>query len=145
MEEIKRPISLVRPTTQTLFHIDFDWWQESDANWRIFLFDFLCQKHQEDFKDKSDSVKIDAVDPETAEVKSVDGLLYELMNHCARQPGFIDDSMPMVSKIFRTFLSTGNQPMSSDQLSEIVNRPARTVLVTLTGPQIYKGIRQFQK
>lgn len=145
MDEAKRLISLVRPTTETLFHIDFDWWKESDSNWRVFLFEFLCAKHQEDFKDKEDTVKIDAVDPETAEIKSVDGFLHELIHHCARQPDFISDSMPLVAKIFRIFLANGNKPLSSEQLSELANRPSRTILATLTGPQIYKGIRQYQK
>lgn len=145
MQEVKKPISLVRPTTETLFHIDFDWWRESDANWRIFLFEFLCEKHREDFRDKADTVKIDAVDPETAEVRSVDGFLHELINHCAKQPEFINESMPMVAQIFRILLSNGNKPLSSDELAALINRPARTILTTLTGPQIYKGIRQFTK
>jgi hypothetical protein len=145
MQEVKKPISLVRPTTETQFHIDFDWWRESDANWRIFLFEFLCEKHQEDFRDKADTVKIDAVDPETAEVKSVDGFLHELIHHCAKQPDFINESMPMVAQIFRIFLSNGNKPLSSDELAALINRPARTILATLTGPQIYKGIRLITK
>lgn len=144
MEEIKRPISLVRPTVETLFHIDFDWWQESDANWRIFLFEFLCESHREAFKDQADTVKVDAVDPVTAEVKVVDGLLYTLTNHCAKMPDFINDSMPMIAKIFRVFLANGNKPLNSEQLAEVVNRPARTVLATLAGPQVFKGIRQYQ-
>ncbi|MBM3136774.1 MAG: hypothetical protein FJZ98_01150 [Chloroflexi bacterium] len=145
MQEVKKPISLVRPTTETPFHLDFDWWRESDANWRIFLFEFLCEKHQESFKDKADTVKIDAIDPVTAEVKTVDGFLHELINHCAKQPDFINESMPMVAQIFRIFLSNSNKPLSSDELSAIINRPARTILATLTGPQIYKGIRQYTK
>jgi hypothetical protein len=145
MQEVKKPISLVRPTTETQFHIDFDWWRESDANWRIFLFEFLCEKHQENFRDKADTVKIDAVDPETAEVKSVDGFLHELIHHCAKQPDFINETMPMVAQIFRIFLSNGNKPLSSDELAALINRPARTILATLTGPQIYKGIRLFTK
>lgn len=139
----KRP-SLIRPTLETSFHIDFDWWKENDSNWRIFLQSYLCEKHQEIFKDHDEDVVIDAVDPETGEVKQVDGLLYQLMNHCAKQPEFINDNMPLIAKVFRIFLANGNKPLNSQQLSELVNRPARTVLVTLTGPQVYKGIRIYQ-
>lgn len=141
-EEKKRP-SFIRPTVDTPFHIDFEWWQDNDSNWRIFLQGYLCEKHQAIFKDQDDSVVIDAVDPETAEVTQVDGLLYELMNHCAAQEDFIQENMPLISKIFRVFLAYNNKPMSPAQLSELVNKPARTVLVTLTGPQVYKGIRVF--
>lgn len=135
----------MRPTIDTPFHIDFEWWQENDANWRIFLHDYLCVKHQELFKDQDENVVIDAIDPETAEVKQVDGLLYKLMEHCAKQPEFINDNMPLVAKMFRIFLANGNKPLTPAQISELVNRPARTVLVTLTGPQIYKGIRIYQE
>jgi len=145
MSEMPKRTSLIRPTVDTLFHIDFDWWQENDANWRIFLQGYLCEKHQQFFKDQTEKVIIDAVDPETAEVKQVDGILFELMTHCAKQPGFIDDNMPLVAKIFRIFLANGNQPLTSSQLSEMVKRPAQTVLVTLTGPQVYKGIRIQQQ
>ena len=145
MPEIKRSLSLIKPTAETLFHIDFDWWQENDSNWRIFLFEFLCLEHQAYFKDKADTTKIDAVDPETAEVKQVDGLLNELMNHCAKQEGFISANLPIIAKVLRTFLANGNQPLSVGALAEIVNRPVTTVLATLSGPQVFKGIRQYHK
>ena len=144
MPETKKRASFIRPTVDTPFHIDFKWWQETDSNWRIFLQSYLCEKHQELFKDHNDTVVIDAVDPETAEVKQVDGLLYELMNHCAAQEDFIQDNMPLVAKIFRVFLANDNKPMTPNQLSDLVGKPARTVLVTLTGPQVYKGIRVYQ-
>jgi hypothetical protein len=143
-ENIKRP-SLLRPTVDTRFHIDFEWWKENDSNWRIFLQSYLCVSHQQMFQEQNENVIIDTVDPETAEIRQEDGLLYELMNHCARQPEFINDNMPLIAKVFRIFLANGNQPLSAAELSEMVNRPANTVLVTLTGPQVYKGIRIFQE
>ena len=145
MPEVTKRRSFLRPTIDTPFHIDFEWWQDNDSNWRIFLQSYLCEAHQELFKGQEDNVVIDAIDPETAEVKQVDGLLYELMNHCAKQEDFINDNMPLVAKIFRIFLSNGNKPLSPNDLSDLVGKPARTVLVTLTGPQVYKGIRVFQE
>jgi len=135
--------SLIKPTVDTLFHIDFDWWKDNDENWRVFLQGLLCEKHQELFKEQQENVVIDAVDPLTAEVKQVDGFLFELMSHCAKQPEFINDNMPLIGKVFRIFLANGNQPLSATQLSELVKRPAQTVLITLTGPQVYKGIRLY--
>ncbi len=145
MSETPKRSSLVRPSVDTPFHIDFDWWQENDANWRIFLQGYLCEKHQQIFKDQTEKVIIDAVDSETAEVRQVDGILFELMNHCAKQSDFIDDNMPLIAKIFRIFLANGNQALTPAQLSEMVKRPSQTVLVTLTGPQVYKGIRILQQ
>ena len=144
MPEVTKRTSYLRPTVDTPFHIDFEWWKDNDSNWRIFLQSYLCVKHQEMFKDQEDNVVIDAVDPETAEIKQVDGLLYMLMNHCAKRDDFINDNMPLISKVFRIFLSNGNKPLTPNELSGMVSKPARTVLVTLTGPQVYKGIRVFQ-
>ena len=143
-ENIKK-FSLVKPTVDTPFHIDFDWWQETDSNWRVFLYSFLCEKHQEDFADKSDSFKIDAVDPETAEVCPVDGLLHILMNHCAQMDDFIPNNLPLIGRIFRIFLANGNVPLSPQQLSELIDRPAKTILIIIGGHQVYKGIRPLQK
>jgi hypothetical protein len=145
MPEVKHSSSLIKPTKDTLFHIDFDWWQANDSNWRIFLFEFLCDEHQAYFKDKSDTIKIDSIDPETAEIKQEDGLLYELMHHCAKREDFINPNIPIIAKVLRTFLANGNQPLSAGVLAEIVNRPVTTVLATLSGSQVYKGIRQYQK
>jgi hypothetical protein len=140
----KKRFSLVKPTIETPFRIDFEWWKETDSNWRIFLFDFLCEDHQQFFSEMGDSVIIDSVDPETAEVQKVDGFLYTLMNHCAHVDGFIPENLPLISHIFRIFLANNNQSLSPNQLSEIVKRPARTILVTLGGHRVYKGIRPIQ-
>ena len=48
MTELKR-FSLVKPSLQTRFHIDFDWWGQNDRNWRVDLFGFLCPEHRETF------------------------------------------------------------------------------------------------
>ena len=141
MPDAKKKFSLVKPGVDTPFHIDFDWWQESDSNWRIFLVSFLCEKHQELFSDKDDSIVIDAIDPITADISPVDGVLYILMNHCAKKDDFIPENLPLVSRIFRIFLANGNNPLTPMQLSEMVNRPARTILVTIGGYKVYKGIR----
>jgi hypothetical protein len=143
--EVKHTTSLIKPTAETLFHIDFDWWQANDSNWRIFLFEFLCSEHQAYFKDKAYTTNIDAIDPDTGEIKQVDGLLYELMHHCAKKDDFISANIPIIAKVLRTFLANGNKPLSAGALAEIVNRPVATVLATLSGPQVFKGIRQFQK
>ncbi len=142
-DEVKKT-SLIKPTVDTLFHIDFDWWQENDSNWRIFLQSFLCPHHQEVFDGKDENVQIDAIDPATAEVKAVDGILYTLVSHCAKQEEFLNTNVPLIAKVLRVFLSNGNKPLSPKQLSEMVNRPATTILVTLAGPQVYKGIRPVQ-
>jgi len=136
-------MSLIKPTLDTPFKIDFDWWQENDSNWRIFLLDFLCDDHRETFSEQDDTRMIDAIDPETAEVTQVDGLLYELTNHCAKQEGFMNTNLPLVGQIFRIFLANGNQALNANQLAEITGKAAKTILVTIGGHRVYKGIRPF--
>ena len=137
--------SIVKPTTKTPFHIDFDWWKDNDSDWRVFLYDFLCESHRDTFRNEPTDIIIDVVDHTTAEVHQEDGLLYTLMTHCAKQPDFIQSNASLVSLIFRIFLSNGNKPFNVEELSKITNRPANTILVTLTGRQIYKGIRPIQQ
>ena len=140
MIEPKR-FSLVKPTPDTPFHIDFDWWKQTDNNWRVYLHDCLCAEHQTVFSDLEDESWIDWVDPETAEVKRVDGLQHILNAHCARQPGFITNNTTLVDAVFRAFLANGNVPMTPNTISAQINRPSETILKTLAGPQIYRGLR----
>lgn len=145
MPEIQKKLKLFKPSVTTKFHIDFDWWKENDSNWRIFLRGFLCENHQQYFEDKPSDIEVDAIDLETAEVTKMDGLLYALIYHCAKQEDFIRENIPVIAKVFRLLLANGNQPMSPHEIESVVNRPARTILTILTGPQVYKGIRMLRE
>jgi hypothetical protein len=140
MSETKR-FSLVKPTVHTPFCIDFDWWKQHDNNWRIYLYSYLCAEHQAAFADTARDIQVDWVDPETAEVRTVDGLQHVLMAHCARQPDFLSNTSALVDTVFRVLLANGNEPLTPVQLGEAVNRPPETILRTFSGMQIYKGIR----
>lgn len=137
--------SLVKPTLETPFHIDFDWWIEHDANWRVFLLDFLCDEHRALYAEKDQNIQIDSIDPQTAEVKRVDGLLNTLMEHCAQQESFISKNTTLVNMIFKIFLANGNKPLNANQLAELTEKPAATILRTFSGAQIFKGIRPLQE
>lgn len=140
MSEGKRT-SLIRPTVSTPFHIDFDWWQKNERDWHVYLRSLLCAEHREAFVNTEEEQMIDWVDPLTAEVKPVDGVQNTLMSHCVKQPDFLTEQTAMVEAVFRLFLTNGNLPMSSDELGSRLNRPAMTILRTLTAGRVYKGIR----
>jgi len=140
MPEGKR-ISLIKPTVTTPFHIDFDWWQKNERDWHVYLRSLLCPEHQEAFASVEEGQMIDWVDPATAEVKPVEGVQNTLMSHCVKQPGFLTEQTALVEAVFRLFLTNGNIPMSSDELGARLNRPAVTILRTLAGARVYKGIR----
>ncbi|MEW5870132.1 MAG: hypothetical protein AB1894_12710 [Chloroflexota bacterium] len=140
MVEVKR-LSLVRPTLKTRFHIDFDWWQQNDRDWRVYLHNLLCPEHQDAFAELKVSEEVDWVDPETAEVQRVDGLQNILISHCAKQPTFITQQTTLVDAVFRLFLANGNLPLTPEELSEQLGRDPNTILRTLSGARIYKGLR----
>jgi len=140
LSAIKRP-SLVKPTLQTRYHIDFDWWRQNDRDWRIYLRSFLCPEHQQAFAEVDLDEQVDWVDPETAEVQRVDGLQHILITHCARQSSFISQQATLVDSVFRLFLANGNMPLTSEQLAMELGRDALTILKTLSGGRVYKGIR----
>jgi hypothetical protein len=138
--EIKR-MSLVKPTLQTRYHIDFDWWRQHDRDWRVYLRNFLCPEHQQAFGDLDVSEQIDWVDPETAEVQLVDGLQNILITHCAKQRSFITQHTTLVDSVFRIFLSNGNMPLTPEELAEELGRDPLVILKTLSGLRVYKGLR----
>ncbi|MCJ7732998.1 MAG: hypothetical protein MUP11_00485 [Anaerolineales bacterium] len=133
--------SLLKPTVATPFQIDFDWWKEQDRSWRVNLRSSLCAEHQEMYADLSGDEKVDWIDPETAEVQIVDGLQHTLISHCAKQEDFITEHTTLTEALFRTFLSNGNQPLSPDELAEVLDTQPQKILQTISGPRVYKGIR----
>jgi hypothetical protein len=140
MSEVKK-YSLVKPTIDTSLHIDFDWWKQHDNNWRVYLYSCLCPEHQASFSNLEENTLVDWIDPVTAEVTQVDGLQNILITHCAKQPDFLTNYTTLVDATFRLLLANGNLPMSSADLAGHIGRSADTILRTLTGTVIYKGIR----
>ncbi|HSM71020.1 MAG TPA: hypothetical protein VK851_05715, partial [Anaerolineales bacterium] len=73
------------------------------------------------------------------------GVQNALMTHCVKQPEFLTQQTALVEAAFRLFLTNGNAPMSSTELGERLNRPANTILRTLGGARVYKGIRPISE
>ena len=142
MTEAKR-FSLVKPTVDTPFHVDFEWWKKNERDWHVYLRSLLCAEHQEAFSNVEEGETIDWVDPVTAEVKPVEGVQNALMTHCVKQPDFLTIQTALVEAVFRLFLANGNMPMTSKELGARLSRPADTILRTLAGARVYKGIRPY--
>lgn len=100
-------MSLLKPTVQTPFHIDFAWWEHNDRDWHVFLRSLLCPEHQQLLAEVPEDATIDSIDPRTGEVRSVNGIQHALMNHCAVQPDFVSEHTTMVEAVFRVFLVNG--------------------------------------
>jgi hypothetical protein len=143
LAEIKR-FSLVKPTFQTPYHIDFDWWKQNDRNWRVYLKSYLSPEEQEQFSGDEEEVLIDLVDSETGEIHKVDGLQHLLISRYSDNPEFISHRTSVAESVFRMFLSNGNLPMNAQELSDRIGRPPHIILSLLSGKRIYKGIRPYQ-
>lgn len=137
--------ALVKPTLDTPFHIDYDWWKRKGIQIEAELRNHLCPEHQEVFGGYFDTEKVDWVDERTGEVTRVDGLRHALQAHCSKQADYINDGLSLVNAILRVFLANGNTSLSCRELSTIIGRPAERILHTLAGSRVYKGIRPAKK
>jgi hypothetical protein len=137
-------VKWVKPTVDTKFHIDFDWWEEAGRNFRVHLLEHLCDDCQERYADYQDAELIDWIDAETAEVTRVDGLWHSLLVCCSSKPDYVSDYTPLATAVFRTFLANGNEPLTPNELEERLGRPAETILRTIGGFRVYSGIKPVE-
>jgi hypothetical protein len=136
---------LIKPTLQTQFHIDYEWWDRESRDLRVYLQSHLCPEHQTALAADAGGELVDNVDPDTGEVQKVDRLQYTLRAHCMLQPDFLTAHTSLVDAVFRVFLANGNQPLTPEELAEKIHRPGQglTILRTLSGQRVYKGLRPY--
>lgn len=135
-----RPSFLIKPTLDTKFHIDYGWWERSNEDLRMYLLSHLLPEQRERLSHDEEDRVVDYVDPDTGEVFELDelGLAIQI---AAEDPNFINPQTSLVDSVFRVFLANGNLPMTPTELEERTGRSANTILKTLSGAQVYKGIR----
>lgn len=131
----------IKPTMETLFHIDYRWWEKQGLDPNIKLMAHLCHEHRDAFGGQQVSDKIDWLDWETGEIKQVDGLQYVITTHCSKMPGYVMEAPTLIEAIFRALLSKANMPLSSKTLSTMVGHPPNQVLRLLSGKRIRLGLR----
>lgn len=133
--------SIVKPTLETRYHIDYEWWNRAGRDLRIYLLSHLCAHHQEVFKEDFGDKLIDWIDPVTAEVSRVNGVQHALRVHCSQEQDYVSDKTSLVDAVFRVLLANGNAPMTVIELADETGRPPTTILRTLSGSRVYKGLR----
>ena len=135
------PNAFFKPGPDTRFHVDFDWWEREQRELRVDVMKHLRPELQSAFAEYTGGETLDVVDPETAEVRVADKLQYVLRTQCKPLDAFLTEHTSLVDAVFHVFLLNGNQPLSSNELGERINRPAQTILRTLAGRVVYKGLR----
>ena len=145
MSEVETPRAkfIVRPTLDTKFRIDYDWWERTERDLEIYLHSHLCSEHREAYADVKADALVDNVDPETAEVNKVPGIQNTLISHCAQQADYITRQTSLVNAVFRIFLANGNSPLTARELGERLGRQPNMVLRTFSSPRVYKGVRPY--
>lgn len=139
---LRQRLARFRPTVDTKFHIDYDWWEKSGKNFRIYLRDQLCEECRERFANYQNTENVDWIDPETAEVRRTDALRECLRTRCANDPDYINERLPLAPACFRVFLANNNTPLSPNELSQLLPwKTAESILQTLGSGQVYFGIR----
>ena len=135
--------SFVKPTLNTRFHIDYDWWDRAERDLSVYLQSHLCPHHREVFQGYGGEQVVDWVDPQTGEVIRVNGVQHALRVHCSQQPDYISEHTSLVDSVFRVFLAKGNQQLTASELADAIGRPsdADTILRTLSSARVYKGLR----
>jgi hypothetical protein len=141
MSDLPAPARLLKPTLATQYHIDYDWWGRNDREWRVYLLSHLCAEHRTALESVEAGETIDWVEEDTGEVRPVDGVQHALISHCAKQPEYLTPHTSLVDAVFRIFLANGNSPLTLSELAERTGRPAPTILRTLGGARVYKGLR----
>ncbi len=132
--------TLIKPTLDTQFHIDYEWWERSDKDLRQFKIAQLPAALRDRVTSQPDENTVDFIDPVTAEVTQMDELSLAL-RMAAAEPDYITLQASAIDSIFRVFLANGNQPLTANELGERLDRPAQTILKMLSGREIYYGIR----
>jgi len=138
-------IRQIKPTLDTPWHIDYKWWEKEGRDLRVYLRSHLCPEHQAIFQSHLNLQQMDWVDPDTGEVRRVDGFQHTLRTHCSQQPDYITSYTPLVDAIFRIFLANGNTPLSARELADRLGRNPETILQALAGARIYKGLRPVEE
>jgi hypothetical protein len=138
-----RPAPLTRPTLDTPFHIDYEWWEREARDLRVYLRSYLCPEHRAVFESHLDTEQVDWIDEDTAEVTRVDGLQHTLRGHCSLQSGYITPSTSLIDAVFRVFLANTNKPLTPVELGARIRRDPALILRTLSGHRVYKGLRPY--
>ena len=133
---------LIKPTVDTKFYIDYEWWDTSKDDLNVYLMTHLSQEERDKLENVDNDAVIDYVHPETGEVFQLDALGLAIQES-AKQENFITDHIGLIDSVFRAFLVNDNHPLTARELAEITDRDAPTILKTIGGMRVYRGIRPY--
>ena len=131
---------LIKPSVETKFYIDYDWWEHSRDDLQVYLLTHLPQEQQQALQHRDLHEVFDYVHPETGEVFQLDTLGLAI-KESSKGEDFIGEGIGLIDSVFRALLVNGNQPLSALELGDVTGRDSETILKTIGGVRIYRGIR----
>ncbi len=133
---------LIKPGVETKFAIDYDWWEQSRDDLQVYLLTHLTPEQQNTLAQGDLQEVFDYVDPQTGEVFQRDRLGLAL-TESAQHDDLFPEHIGLIDSVFRALLINDNRPLNALELAEITGRDAATILKTIGGVRIYRGIRPF--
>ena len=134
---------LIKPSVETKFVIDYEWWEHSRDDLQIYLLTHLTPDQQQALEHRDLKEVFDYVHPETGEVFRIDALGLAIRESSKRED-FITGHIGLIDSVFRALLVNNNQPLNALELAQATGRDASTILKTIGGVRIYRGIRPFR-
>ncbi len=131
---------LIKPSVETKFYIDYEWWEQSRDDLQIYLLTHVTPDQQKALERSEPGAMYDYVDPETGEVFQMDALGLAI-RESAKRDDFITGHIGLIDSVFRALLVNGNAPLNALELAALTGRNASTILKTIGGVRIYRGIR----
>jgi hypothetical protein len=135
-----KPSTLIKPTLDTRFNVDYTWWDRNSEDLRTYLLSHVLPEQRERISQSEEHRVVDFIDPNTGEVTQLDELQLAI-KLAAQDPNFINPQTSLVDSIFRVFLANNNTPLSPRALAAWIGKDSTTILKTIGGIRIYKGIK----
>jgi acetate kinase len=73
---IPKPSALIKPTLDTKFYIDYEWWERSQEDLRHYVLSHLLPEQRERLSQTHEERSVDYMDPETGELVLTDAELH---------------------------------------------------------------------
>ncbi|MBU6361407.1 MAG: hypothetical protein WCL57_11965 [Chloroflexota bacterium] len=130
-----------RPTEQTKFHIDYNWFDEKGQDVNVLIQKYLTAEQLERLGNSPNTTSYDYIDEDTGEVQHVNAAVKMIRDESAKAPDFISARTPVFEAAFRIFLVNNNKPLTTIELAAMMGRRSSDVLTQLSGRVVYNGIK----
>ena len=113
--------TFARPTLNTLFHVDWGWFERNHLNSEQVVRDQLCPACARQLVGEPVR-ELDAVDLTTGLVRRTDSLREAISAHCQWLPSYASGDHPLAQTLLRLFLASHNEPQSVAAMARRLGR-----------------------